>query len=59
MRQFLSALPPLSYRGIDEQAYKGALILFYEQGSLANFRKLYLKQLEESAENYFFPIRKK
>ncbi len=51
--------PPLSYRGIDEQAYKGALILFYEQGSLANFRELYLKQLEESAENYFFPIRKK
>lgn len=49
--------PPLSYRSIDEQAYKGALILFYEQGSLANFRELYLKQLEESAENYYFPIR--
>lgn len=51
--------PPLSYRSIDEQAYKGALILFYEQGSLANFRDLYLKQLEESAENYFFPIQSK
>lgn len=49
--------PPLSYRSIDEQAYKGALILFYEQGSLANLRELYLKQLEESASNYFFPIR--
>lgn len=48
--------PPLSYRSIDEQAYKGALILFYEQGSLANFVELYLKQLEESAENYYFPI---
>ncbi len=49
--------PPLSYRSIDEQAYKGALILFYEQGSLANFRELYLKQVEESAKSYYFPIR--
>ena len=49
--------PPLSYRSIDEQEYKGALLLFYEQGSLANFRELYLKQLEESAETYYFPIR--
>jgi hypothetical protein len=24
--------PPLSYRSIDEQAYKGALILVYAQG---------------------------
>ncbi|WP_163512134.1 Fic family protein [Fodinicola acaciae] len=48
--------PPLSYRGVDEQEYKGALILFYEQGTLANFRELYLKQLQESAENYYFPI---
>jgi Fic family protein len=48
--------PPLSYRSIDEQAYKGALILFYEQGSLANFRELYLKQLEDAARGYFFPI---
>lgn len=48
--------PPLSYRSIDEEEYKGALILFYEQGSLANFRKIYLQQLEQSAENYYFPI---
>ncbi len=50
--------PPLSYRSVDEKAYKGALILFYEQGTLANFRELYLKQLEESAQSYFFPIHK-
>ncbi|MEV8440792.1 Fic family protein [Actinosynnema sp. NPDC051121] len=48
--------PPLSYRSIDEQAYKGALILFYEQGSLANFRELFLRQLEDAALNYFFPV---
>ncbi|MGH7203595.1 MAG: Fic family protein [Candidatus Levyibacteriota bacterium] len=50
--------PPLSYRSIDELDYKGALILFYEQGTLANFRELYLKQLEESAKSYFFPVGK-
>lgn len=48
--------PPLSYRSVDEQAYKGALILFYEQGTLANFRDLYLKQLEDSVKNYYFPV---
>jgi Fic family protein len=30
--------PPLSYRSVNTEAYKGALIVFYEQGSLANFR---------------------
>jgi Fic family protein len=49
--------PPLSYRSVDEQAYKGALILFYEQGTLVNFRELYLKQLEESAKSYYFPVK--
>ncbi len=47
--------PPLSYRSINEQAYKGALIIFYEQGSLANFRELFLEQLEDSATSYYFP----
>jgi fido (protein-threonine AMPylation protein) len=46
-------LPPLSYRSIDEQAYKGALILFYEQGVLANFRDLFVEQLRFAASNYF------
>jgi len=46
-------LPPLSYRSVDEQVYKGALILFYEQGSVANFRDLFLDQLAFAAENYF------
>jgi hypothetical protein len=48
--------PPLSYRSIDEQAYKGALILFYEHGALANFRDLFLTQLTDAAANYFFPV---
>ncbi len=45
--------PPLSYRSIDEQAYKGALILFYEQGVVANFRDLFIEQLRFAASNYF------
>jgi fido (protein-threonine AMPylation protein) len=46
-------LPPLSYRSIDEQAYKGALILFYEQGALANVHDLFVEQLRFAASNYF------
>jgi fido (protein-threonine AMPylation protein) len=47
--------PPLSYRSVDIEAYKGALILFYEQGTLANFRELFLEQLADSSISYFFP----
>jgi Fic family protein len=47
--------PPMSYRSVDIEAYKGALILFYEQGSLANFRELFLDQLADSSISYFFP----
>ncbi len=49
-------LPPLSYRSVDEQAYKGALILFYEQGTVANFRDLFVEQLKDSALDYFFHL---
>lgn len=47
---------PMSYRSVDEEAYKGVLIIFYEQGAVANFRDLYLEQLKEGAMNYYFPI---
>lgn len=47
---------PMSYRSVDEEEYKGALLLFYEQGAVANFRDLYLEQLKEGAMNYYFPI---
>jgi hypothetical protein len=35
--------PPLSYRSVDEQTYKGELIIFYERGALANFRDLFVE----------------
>ncbi len=47
---------PMSYRSVDEEEYKGSLLLFYEQGAVANFRNLYLEQLKEGAMNYYFPI---
>lgn len=44
--------PPLSYRTVDENAFKGALILFYEQGVPDYIRDLFIQQLEFSASNY-------
>ena len=43
---------PLSYRTVDENAFKGALILFYEQGAADYIRELFIQQLEFSAGNY-------
>lgn len=44
---------PLSYRSIDEEEFKKALILFYEQGSLYHLKRLFLEQLIFVYHNYF------
>lgn len=44
---------PLSYRSIDEDEYKKALILFYEQESLVEVKRLFLEQLEFAYTTYF------
>jgi len=44
---------PLSYRSIDEQEYKKALILFYEQGSIYHLKRLFIEQLIFASNNYF------
>lgn len=44
--------PPLSYRTVDENAFKGALILFYEQGAADYIGEMFLQQFEFSAKNY-------
>lgn len=44
--------PPLSYRTVDENAFKGALILFYEQGVTDYIVEVFLQQFEFSAKNY-------
>jgi len=44
---------PLSYRNIDVNEYRNAMIVFYETNNLYHFKRLYLKQLLYVIENYF------
>jgi Fic family protein len=44
---------PLSYRSVDIDEYKKALILFYEQGSLFHIKRLFLEQVDFAHRNYF------
>jgi Fic family protein len=44
---------PLSYRSIDEDIYKKALILFYEQESIYHIKKLFLDQYQFALDTYF------
>ncbi|MFH1457270.1 MAG: Fic family protein [Patescibacteria group bacterium] len=44
---------PLSYRSVDEEEYKKAVILFYEQNNLNYFKQLFIKQFEFAVKNYF------
>ena len=44
---------PLSYRSVDEDTYKKALILFYEQGSLYNIKEIFLGQYRFALDTYF------
>lgn len=43
---------PLSYRGVDEQDYKEACLIFYEQNSIEPFKKLFIEQYLFAANNY-------
>lgn len=44
---------PLSYRSMDDIAYKKAILLFYEQNNISYFKELFLRQFEFAVENYF------
>ncbi|TSC88122.1 MAG: Fic protein [Microgenomates group bacterium Gr01-1014_16] len=44
---------PLSYRSIDVNEYRSAMIVFYEINNLYNFKSLYMKQLQFAIDNYF------
>lgn len=43
---------PLSYRSVDEHAYREALLVFYELNSLVAFKELFVEQYDFSARNY-------
>lgn len=44
---------PLSYRSVDENDYKKATLLFYEQNSLFFLKELFIQQFEASINTYF------
>ena len=44
---------PLSFRTVDSMAYKKAMLLFYEQNNLSNFKKMFIDQFEFATRTYF------
>lgn len=44
---------PLPLRSVDEDLYKKATLLFYEQNNLNLFKRLFIEQCHFSVENYF------
>lgn len=44
---------PLSYRSVDSLDYKKAMLLFYEQNNLAQFKDLFIDQINFAVKNYF------
>ena len=45
-------LVPISYRSVDETAYKEATLIFYEQNSVVPFRELFVEQYVYAATHY-------
>ncbi|MDY0302855.1 MAG: Fic family protein [Candidatus Moranbacteria bacterium] len=46
------ALAPLSYRSVDEEEYKSAVLVFYELNSIVPMKKIFIEQYEFATENY-------
>lgn len=44
---------PISYRSVDIDEYKKALILFYEQGTLFHVKRIFWEQVDFAYKNYF------
>src|SRR3989338_6187161 len=44
---------PLSYRNVDVNEYRSAMIIFYEINNLFNFKRIFINQLEFAMKNYF------
>jgi fido (protein-threonine AMPylation protein) len=45
-------LAPLSYRSVDEVAYREAMLVFYELNILSPFKKIFIEQYDFAARNY-------
>ncbi len=46
------SLVPLSYRSVDEEEYKSAILVFYELNSIVPMKKIFIEQYEFAAQNY-------
>ncbi len=44
---------PLSYRIVDVEEYKKAVILFYEQNNISYFKQIFIEQFTDAVKNYF------
>ena len=44
---------PLSYRNVDANEYRSAMIIFYETNNIFNFKHIFMSQLEFVIKNYF------
>ena len=44
---------PLSYRNVEVNEYRSAMIVFYEINNLFNFKRIFMDQLEFAVNNYF------
>lgn len=45
-------LAPLSYRSVDEKAYREAMLVFYELNTLVPFKEIFVAQYDFAARNY-------
>jgi Fic family protein len=44
---------PLSFRTVDSIDYKKAMLLFYEQNNISNFKDIFIDQFEFAVKTYF------
>lgn len=44
---------PLSFRTVDSVDYKKAMLLFYEQNNISNFKRIFINQFEFAVNTYF------
>ncbi len=44
---------PISFRTVDSLDYKKAMLLFYEQNNISNFKKIFIEQYKFAVNSYF------
>ena len=44
---------PLTFRSVDANDYRAALLLFYEQNNISAFKRIFIEQAEFAVHEYF------